>query len=157
MVHPVLSSQNCIGCERKLREWVSTLLHKAHSLFEMESNLRSTPPISIATYVKCLNVEKNNLLKKVIDLSSHTLSEEQIQLLSLGLDFCVDEHMDLFELLEDLQLFTRNLLLKALHTKPGENEPPTFNFDKHDKFTVQDFRSLNILQELHELLFFGLW
>lgn len=44
------------------------------------------------------------------------MSSEQIKTLSLGLNFCLDAQIDVFETIKDLQLFARNLLFKILHS-----------------------------------------
>lgn len=54
----------------------------------------------------------------IINLSSHTLSLEETQILQRGLGFCPNENIDKFEFTKDLQLFARRLLLKNMYNKP---------------------------------------
>lgn len=51
----------------------------------------------------------------VLNFSTHSLTLYEIEVLSLGLGFCPQQHPDNFELTKDLNFFARNLCLKILH------------------------------------------
>lgn len=59
--------------------------------------------------------------QNVINLSSYNLSEDEIKVLSLGLNFCTEQHIDTFEVVKDLNLFSRNLLLKVMYGRDSNN------------------------------------
>lgn len=56
-------------------------------------------------------------------LSSYTLSSLQVQVLARGLSFCPNQDIDQFEVIKDLQLFTRKLILKQMYTKEVLTKP----------------------------------
>lgn len=93
------------------------------------------------------NIESNTDLK-VVNFLSCKLSPAEVEVLSLGLNFCVVRQFDLFEVVKDKQLFTRNLLLKMLFSKTDDE--PVFNPRLFQNFTVNDFRMLRLLNELLE-------
>lgn len=47
---------------------------------------------------------------QVVNLSAHSLTEDQIRVLSLGLAFCPTQEVDSFEVIKDVQLFGRILM-----------------------------------------------
>lgn len=49
---------------------------------------------------------------QVITLSSYSLTEDQIQILSLGLTFCPDQEVDAIEVIKGVNLFARKLMFK---------------------------------------------
>lgn len=55
----------------------------------------------------------------IINLSSHTLSLEEAQILHKGLGFCPNDNVDKLEFIKDLQFFARRLILKSMYYKPG--------------------------------------
>ncbi|XP_069614924.1 uncharacterized protein [Ranitomeya imitator] len=76
---------------------------------------------------------------KVINLSSHTLSDTDMQLLERGLSFSPTSHFDLFSTIKDLHLFARSLLFRRYH----------FNNELHLLFpTEEEQNTLRILEEL---------
>lgn len=72
--------------------------------------------------------EPNDL--KVINLSSYDMSLEEVEVLSLGLSFCVEQHFDTFEVIKDVTIFARNILLKTMYSKEtnqGSSQPVAAN------------------------------
>ncbi|XP_069596109.1 uncharacterized protein [Ranitomeya imitator] len=59
---------------------------------------------------------------QVINLSDHKLTEAQVEVLSLGLNFSPTASFDFFSALKDLNLFARKLVLKKLHEKQNLGE-----------------------------------
>lgn len=61
----------------------------------------------------------------VINLSDYTLSANETQLLWKGLTFCPDSGVDTFEIIKDLQLFARKLILQSLYAKLNQSNQST--------------------------------
>lgn len=53
----------------------------------------------------------------VINLSKHSLTKAQTEVLSLGLGFCPEQSHVLFNTIKDLNMFVRKLTLTILHHK----------------------------------------
>lgn len=53
----------------------------------------------------------------VVNLSSYQLSEIEYSVLSKGLSFCPSQNLNKFEVIKDVQLFARNLILKQIYSK----------------------------------------
>ncbi|XP_073414454.1 uncharacterized protein [Dendrobates tinctorius] len=60
---------------------------------------------------------RRNDKPKVINLSSHILSNEQVELLEKGLSFSPSQQLDSFTVIKDVHLFARKLILKRFHEK----------------------------------------
>lgn len=82
----------------------------------------------------------------VINLSSYSLSSAEIDVLSRGLTFCPQENFDLFEVVTDLQLFARRLLLKSLHAKTDTN----IDMSEWASFSMKEFKALRDLTLLFQ-------
>ncbi|XP_069616233.1 uncharacterized protein [Ranitomeya imitator] len=54
---------------------------------------------------------------KVINLSNHSLTDVQHQVLAKGLTFSPSKHLDPFVAVKDLHLFSRRIILKRMHYK----------------------------------------
>ncbi|KAM4043688.1 uncharacterized protein ACNLHF_013939 [Anomaloglossus baeobatrachus] len=73
---------------------------------------RLNPPLKNQTKGK--PAKKSNALE-VINLSSHKLTQYQLEVLSRGLNFVPTNCFNLFTAVKDLHLFARKLILKKLH------------------------------------------
>lgn len=58
-----------------------------------------------------------NTKLNIMILSDYIPSPEKNGVLAKGLRFCPDSDTDKFEIIKDLHLFTRKLILKSLYTK----------------------------------------
>lgn len=87
----------------------------------------------------------------MINLSSHTLSAEQISVLKLGLTFCPTQRVDQFELIKDINLFSRRLMFKIIFDKssPSSNDRSLGDPAWCD-MTIADIKALEELMELWE-------
>lgn len=77
----------------------------------------------------------------VINLSSYKLSLVETQVLARGLSFCPNQNLDKFEVIKDLQLFARKLILKQLYSQDIPVKPD---------FELQELRALETLIDLLE-------
>lgn len=67
----------------------------------------------------------------IINLSSYRLSDEERILLSKGLSFCPNSNLDTLEVIKDLNLFARKLLLKSMYSKNRvKSETPDAQHEK---------------------------
>lgn len=82
----------------------------------------------------------------VINLSSHSLTQAETQILPGSLTFCPQENFDLFEVVMDLQLFVRKLLLKCMYTK---NKAVIDNTD-WSSYSMREFKALRDITILFE-------
>lgn len=79
----------------------------------------------------------------VVNLSSHPLIQHELEVLKRGLSFCPDKDMDVFDVIKDVNLFARKLLLKVLVNKPKTSQP---NYaEMFQGYTLADFRALKDL------------
>lgn len=85
----------------------------------------------------------------MINLSSVSLTPDQISVLELGLFFCPTQKVDQFKLIKDLNLFARKLLLRILFDKSKSSTnlqsipaPPS------QTMSLKDIRALEDLMEL---------
>lgn len=71
-------------------------------------------------------------------------------MLSLGLNFCTDQHIDTFEVVKDLNLFSRNLLLKVMYGKDSNDTsvPDTSTLSNPSPRDPLDEEILELLQSL---------
>lgn len=83
------------------------------------------------------------------NVSSYSLSDEEIQVLKLGLTFRPNSHMEKLRLIKYIHLFARRLMYKVLYVKPDLNPP-----FQHDLLTIQEnmdeCRALEDLMDLWE-------
>lgn len=88
----------------------------------------------------------------VVNLSSHRLTKHEVEVLRRGLSFCPDEGIDVFDIVKDVNLFARKLILKVLLDK-SSSKPNYLELFKG--YTVADFRALKdlilLMQESEEL------
>lgn len=61
----------------------------------------------------------------IINLSDYVLSGDEAAILSKDLTLCPSSNMDTFEVIKDLHLFARKLILKSLYAKPIKNSEPS--------------------------------
>ncbi|XP_069601572.1 uncharacterized protein [Ranitomeya imitator] len=80
---------------------------------------------------------KNTHLE-VINLSSHSLSETQVDLLKLGLNFVPSNKFDFFTVLKDTHLFCRKLILKKLHSQRNSNQGPSDDVEQEALEALED-------------------
>ncbi|XP_077130999.1 uncharacterized protein LOC143808979 [Ranitomeya variabilis] len=66
--------------------------------------------------------KRTNDRSKVINLSDHILTESQKLLLEKGLTFSPSSHLDKFEVVKDLHLFARKIILQKLHHRTDIDE-----------------------------------
>lgn len=78
---------------------------------------------------------------KVINLSSHSLSLEETQVLSLGLSFYPTAEIDRVTVIKDLNLFARKILLCSMFDKSPNPE---------HKLSMRECKDLHDLTLLHE-------
>ncbi|CAJ0955519.1 unnamed protein product [Ranitomeya imitator] len=78
---------------------------------------------------------------KVLNLSKHSLTKAQIDLLEKGLTFSPSTPLDPFIAIKDLNLFARKIILKKLHFKPAGCDPTTST-------TMEDREVVEILESL---------
>ena len=83
---------------------------------------------------------------QVVNLSSCELSVDQISVLELGLSFCPTQNIDAFELIKDINLFSRKLMLKILFYKPKTN----FDNPLWQQMSLDDIKAVEELMELWE-------
>ncbi|XP_077155858.1 uncharacterized protein LOC143818449 [Ranitomeya variabilis] len=83
---------------------------------------------------------RQNDKPKVINLSNHVLSDAQLKLLEKGLTFSPSSRLDKFQVVKDVHLFARKVLLQRLHYKSDVG-----NLDYSDS-------ELEVLKNLEELL-----
>lgn len=84
----------------------------------------------------------------IINLSDYKLSDDEIAILSKGLTFCPSSNIDTFEVIKDLHLFARKLILKSLYAKPKQaNE-----LSKKENQAIDDLVSLLEDQEQKDLI-----
>lgn len=79
-------------------------------------------------------------------MSSYPLSAAESSVLSRGLTFCPQDNLDTFEVITDLHLFARRLLLKSLHAKVDENIDTT----DWASFSMREFKALRHLTLLFQ-------
>lgn len=84
----------------------------------------------------------------IINLSSHTLTEAEKEVLSLGLSFCPSRSLDNFEVVKDIFLFARKLLFKSMYTKTKKSEEIIAPNLKTADFKA--LRDLNLLLQENE-------
>lgn len=88
-----------------------------------------------------------------MNLSSHHLIPFEVEVLQKGLSFCPDKGMDVFDVIKDVHLFSRKLLLKVLVDKSKTTKPNYAELFKG--YTVADFRALKdvilLMQESENL------
>ncbi|CAJ0936767.1 unnamed protein product [Ranitomeya imitator] len=75
---------------------------------------------------------------QVLNLSTHTLSEDQLHVLSRGLTFSPTNSFDYFSALKDLHLFSRKLILKKLHS----SRDPTVGMSVIEREALRDLEDL---------------
>ncbi|XP_073474119.1 uncharacterized protein [Aquarana catesbeiana] len=88
---------------------------------------------------------------EVINLSSYPHSVEQISVLNLGLTFCPMHKVDQFELIKDLNLFSRKLMFKTLYDKPATSiQDSTLDNPLWKGMSINDIKAMEDLMELWE-------
>lgn len=85
-------------------------------------------------------------------MSPYQLTYEKVLVLQKGLSFCLDQNLDIFECVKDVNLFARKLLLKVMLDKSNPDKP---NYTElFSGYTVADFRALKglilLMQENQE-------
>lgn len=90
---------------------------------------------------------------KIINLKPFTFSQEEINLLKLklGLNFCLKTNLDRFDLIKDLNLFTRELNFKYLceglkHKKREVSLQGALSQCR--EYSGSDYKALKVLTEL---------
>lgn len=87
----------------------------------------------------------------MINLSSYPLSAEQVSILKLGLTFCPTQRVDQFELIKDINLFSRRLMFKILYDKPdASNNGRALDDPAWRDMTIADIKAMEELMELWE-------
>ncbi|XP_077118764.1 uncharacterized protein LOC143774874 [Ranitomeya variabilis] len=90
------------------------------------------------------NYQQNNKkIKKgleVINLSSHTLTGDQITVLQKGLTFSPTNNFDVFTATKDVYLFARKLILKKLYAKDG-HESTSDKVEREAQQALEDLLS----------------
>lgn len=87
------------------------------------------------------NLRQNEL--QIINLSLYKLSVEEEKLLRLGLSFCPYQKVDRFEVIIDVYLFARKLILHIIHGKYYKSTGPSNeDTDLWKDFTINDFQAL---------------
>ncbi|XP_069601832.1 uncharacterized protein [Ranitomeya imitator] len=87
---------------------------------------------------------RQNDKPKVINLSTHVLSESQLNVLEKGLTFSPSSHLDKFQVVKDIHLFARKIILQKLHHRNDLN-----SMDGSD-LEMETLRNLEDLLEENE-------
>lgn len=88
----------------------------------------------------------------IINLSSHVLTNEEKNLLSLGLSFCPSAALDKLSIVKDIFLFARRLFYKTIFWKGDEEDPLNLSEEENLDLSVHGELDPNILQEILALL-----
>ncbi|CAJ0951090.1 unnamed protein product [Ranitomeya imitator] len=78
---------------------------------------------------------------QVLNLSTRSFTEAQIEVLGRGLNFSPTNPFDFVTAMKDLHLFSRKLILKKLHSK---------NYFSHESVTGTEIKALQALEDLLE-------
>lgn len=86
---------------------------------------------------------------QILNLSSYTLTNDETNVLQLGLTFCPDTNVDRFKVIKDIHLFARRLLYKTIYHKPVNVEHVATSTGLND-LTIREIQALHELMELWE-------
>lgn len=82
---------------------------------------------------------------EIINLSSYALTDSDKQWLSKGLSFCPHINIDHFEVIKDVDIFVRNLLLKLIYYKEDLKDDKVSLLENYSKTDFQMLKTLNKL------------
>ncbi|XP_073404120.1 uncharacterized protein [Dendrobates tinctorius] len=108
---------------------------QGHFRGKSSNKRKMTPPQSLEKKTKSGNA------LEVINLSTHSLTKNQLEVLSLGLNFVPTNDFNFFSAMKDIQLFLRKVLLRKLHTK---------SVDSTTLCSSAEQEALGILEELEQ-------
>lgn len=86
----------------------------------------------------------------IINLLSKILTHSELEVLSLGLDFCPSMDLNRFDFIKDLNLFTSTLCLKVLHHK---SKPANSGLKHFMSLSKSECRALKELLESEDDVF----
>ncbi|KAM5191587.1 WD repeat-containing protein 64 [Mantella aurantiaca] len=72
--------------------------------------------------------------------------QAEMDVLRLGLSFCPEQDIDVFETIKDINLFARKLILKVMYDSSSSSGQS--DYDPYGNYSIQDFRNLKMLMQL---------